>query len=108
MSKYRLEEIKDLLRLTKKENFVEDYYVLIKLFEYEHADWLIEQTERTQELEELINEVNEKDFNLVIKLQEQNKRYREWLEKIECNTSGEENLMARKALAGEDLADYDG
>ena len=84
MSKERLEEIKDLLRLTKKENFVEDYYVLIKLFEYGHADWLIQQVERVEDNDQAIVDLNKhveelEDEN--VDLEQQNKRYREAIEK---------------------------
>ena len=73
-------------------------------------EWLIEQAERVQELEKERDEWKDTAQSYYMtnqELREQNKRYREWLEKIECNTGGEENLMARKALAGEDLADYE-
>lgn len=70
MSKERLEEIKQILRMAKEEKFIEDFYVIIKLFEMGHAEWLIEQAERFEVLSEQHDEALK-----------QNKRYREAIDR---------------------------
>lgn len=41
----RIEEIKSHLQDIRSEKYVEDYYLLMKLFELGHADWLVERLE---------------------------------------------------------------
>lgn len=41
----RIIEIKSILQNIRSAKFVEDYYLLMKLFELGHADWLIARLE---------------------------------------------------------------
>ena len=41
----RIIEIKSILQSIRSAKFVEDYYLLMKLFELGHADWLIDRLE---------------------------------------------------------------
>ena len=88
MSKERLEEI---LELHEKAvvayedcDFLEMRKHIETLFLEEFTDWLIQQAERVQELEELIEDyktVNKELHDRRKKLRKQNKRYREALER---------------------------
>jgi|SRR5690625_3787890 len=110
MSKERLKEAKQIMKDIKKfqKNFNHKQADLAKLFLVEkYGDWLIEQAERVDELEDkldIIRFVNN-DYD------KQNKRYREALEKIArinieqgTVTVSEVHavLTARKALEGEE------
>src|SRR5690554_5419481 len=106
MSENKLRLVKELLESFKANRELHEPFVMSFEEETDKAlEWAIKQAERTQELEELINEVNEKDFNLVIKLQEQNKRYRMLLERV-CQVEDLEDVWDieddYRALEGEE------
>ena len=89
MSKERLEEIKRIRK--NMQEFVDSDGCVVDYPRYDeqallisdegHLDWLIEQAERVQELEELEQEYIELN-NDFTKLALENKRYREALEEI--------------------------
>lgn len=64
-----------------------------------YGEWLIKKAARVQELEDRYNKVLGRSLDF----QEQNKRYREALEKVEMVTSYEDeaNEIASKALEGD-------
>ena len=79
MSKERLEKAKKIL------NHIKGYGVYDGNDDIEIFEWLIEQAERVQELEQDVREweiVNEQWEKINTQIAEQNKRYREALEKI--------------------------
>ena len=79
--KERLEEIKK--HRNEADNSTDDYEFEKINFYNLHVDWLIEQAERVQELEEHIDYLYDNNVHLKgdYRLQEQNKRYREAIEK---------------------------
>lgn len=89
MSKERLEEIKeDVFKCnhgsTRGYSYEQLYHIALSLVRI-HGEWLIEQAERTQELEE-IAETDGSSFHTLEKLfmesEQQNKRYRELIKKM--------------------------
>lgn len=71
MSENKLRLVKELLESFKANREVHEPFVMSFDEETDKAlEWAIEQAKRTQELEELVNEVNEKDFNRLKGLEE--------------------------------------
>lgn len=71
----------------------------------EDYDWLIEQVERAQELEETVEDyktVNKELHQRGRKVRKQNKRYREALEFYADKGTVYDRQLARKALEGEE------
>lgn len=84
MSKERLEEIKQFLKHFHNAVDVEDY-IKAYIFNTLKVEWLIEQAERAQELEEF-NRILSSDKSMfieeLVREQQQNKRYREVIEYV--------------------------
>ena len=89
MSKERLEEIKeDVFKCnhgsTRGYSYEQLYHIALSLVRI-HGEWLIEQAERTQELEEF-NRILSSDKSMfieeLVREQQQNKRYREVIEYV--------------------------
>ncbi|HSH24817.1 MAG TPA: hypothetical protein VLA13_04690 [Massilibacterium sp.] len=84
MSKERLEEIKENMEKFKTTKSVREFEEVAAEMLLNHGTWLVEQAERTQELEE-IAETDGSAFHSLEKLfmesEQQNKRYREAIEK---------------------------
>lgn len=100
MSKERLEEIKQRLVLLHNAADVDDE-TKSYIFEYLKVEWLIE---RVQELEDI---VYQDERQAVLEgLYEQNKRYREALERIayddELLSNTDDIIAAKEALEGEE------
>ena len=103
MSKERLEEIKQyLIHFYNAVDVEEDIKVYI--FNTLKIEWLIEQAERVQELEETVEDyktVNKELHQRGRKIRKQNKRLREALEEIARGRFPGASYKARKALGGE-------
>ena len=101
MSKERLEEAKLMAEMLRVETR------LPHDFPFDLVDWLVEQAERVQELENHIDHLYDNNVHLKgdYRLQEQNKRYREAIEKAigGCRyTNSEVAYILQKALEGEE------
>ena len=100
MSKERLEEIKNSHLRGIHSLFGTPWVSMPK----ENFDWLIEQAERVQELEETVEDyktVNKELHQRGRKIRKQNKRLREALEEIARGRFPGASYKARKALGGE-------
>lgn len=126
MSKERLEEIKeDVFKCnhgsTRGYSYEQLYHIALSLVRI-HGEWLIKQAERVQELEgdvRMRERVSYRNIERNIKLEQQNKRYREALEfyaeqdnyrweisyrpqqEIDCMVIDDGGHTARKALKGD-------
>ena len=111
MSKERLEEIDKRAKHKVLGNIEGEIKYRLTEINTEDYEWLIEQAERVQELENHIDHLYDNNVHLKgdYRLQEQNKRYREAIEKAlyESTWGDEGNALAKmisilaEALRGE-------